>query len=225
MTPAAFTCARKSVDERCSQHNMPRMSRLKHLLFLAAASVFGTAALAEDQAKTIVNSLDPKKMNELFSVSKLQPDAALASLAPANVNKFRFLFVWPASNPVMTFERVGASFTERLALLAQQMQHLALGFCLPSRSMYFGTTFYGENEVNVAYRDIEVRYQAGWRSPCAGRYISMAELEQDLRAVQASAGYGLRYPSVPPKNPPPEQTPQDGLKPFLKPSPISPDAN
>ncbi len=87
-----------------------------------------SGALAGDQAKSIVNAIDPKSMNELFEALPRQPDAALTNILPISPNKFRFLFVWPAYNPVMTYDRVGRSFVERFAAFATQVQPLATGF-------------------------------------------------------------------------------------------------
>ncbi len=178
-------------------------------------------ALAGDQAKAIVNLLDSKSVNELFEVSQQQPDAALTNITPTTPNTFRFLFVWPASNPVMTYERVGRSFAERFVGFAEQLKLLAVGFCLPSHSMYFGTAPYGEEELNVAYRDIEVRYFFSRQPPCQGRYIPLAEIEPSL-ASAAPLGHGslrLPLPEASPKQTPP---PEDELKPFLNSPPAAP---
>ncbi len=187
------------------------------LLALCAANP--EASAAGDQAKAIVNSLDPKTMNELFEVARRQPDAALTNISPVSANTFRFLFVWPASNAAMTYERVGRSFAERFAFFAEQWKLLAAGFCLPSSSLFFGTATYGEQEVNVAYRDIEVRYNFGLQAPCEGRYFSIAEVERTLRSAAAADGYSIG--SLPG---PSEQmtTPEEGLKPFLNPGPAAP---
>ena len=159
------------------------------------ACLFATAsAAAGDQAKTIVNSLDPKSMIELFEAVKRQPDAALTSIAPISPNKYRFSFIWPALSPFMTYERVGRSFAERFTAFAEQMKPLAKGFCLTSRNMFFGTAPYGSEEVNIAYREIEVRYQLGWQTPCPGRYIAAADLEQVTAPVQPYGGYGAALP-------------------------------
>jgi hypothetical protein len=177
------------------------------------------AAWAGDQAKSIVNSLDPKSMNELFEALPTQPDAALTNIVPVGPNKFRFLFIWPGSNPVMTYDRVGRSFTDRFAAFASQLKPLAVGYCIPSQSLYFGTTTYGEDEVNVAYREIEVRYEFGWQPPCQGRYIKAAEIEALAPEQAYHGGYGMAVPAPQPSPalpPAQEQTaPQDGLKPFL----------
>ncbi len=178
-----------------------------------------SGAFAGDQAKSVVNSVDPKSMNQLFEALPQQPDAALTNILPISPNKFRFLFVWPASNPVMTYDRVGRSFAERFAAFAQQMQPLATGFCLPATSLFFGTAAYGEEEVNVAYRDIEVHYQFGWQPPCGGRYIQAAEIEKLLAPQTYHGGYGAALPGLPAGEPP---APQQGLKPFLNTPPIAP---
>jgi hypothetical protein len=187
---------------------------------LAAIVAMACEASAADHAKSILNSLDPKSMNELFAVSRNQPDAALTNIAPVSANTFRFLFIWPASNPAMTYDRVGRSFAERFAGFAGQMRLLVRGFCLPSRSMYFGTAVYGDEEVNVAYRDIQVYYQFGWQPACTGRYISISEIEQRTTPAVTSGGYGSAplAPMVPSEQP---ATPEQGLKPFLSP-PSSP---
>jgi hypothetical protein len=189
------------------------------VLSLGAAS----AASAGDQARTIINSIDPKSMNELFEALPHQPDAALTNIMPVSPNKFRFLFIWPASNPLMTYDRVGRSFAERFALFANQMQPLAIGFCLPAPNIFFGTTTYGEEEVNVAYRDIEVHYQFGWQPPCEGRYIKAAEIEQLFAPQRYHGGFGALppdHPGVPPAEP---RAPEEGLKPFLPaPAPARP---
>lgn len=175
------------------------------------------AAWAGDQAKAIVNSLDPKSMNELFEALPAQPDAALTNIVPVSPNKFRFLFVWPGSNPLMTYDRVGLSFADRFTAFANQLKPLAFGFCLPSQSMYFGTTTYGEDEVNVAYRDIEVHYQFGWQRPCEGRYINAAEMDQLTSPQAHHGGYGMAVPAPSPALPAQEPpTPEEGLKPFIK---------
>ena len=185
---------------------------------LALGIAISGASAAGDQTKAIVNSLDPKSMNELFEVARGQPDAALSNIAPVSANTFRFLFVWPASNSAMTYERVGRSFAERFAFFAEQWKLLAAGFCLPSSSLLFGTAPYGEQEVNIAYRDIEVRYNLGSQA-CDGRYVSIGEIERTFKSAAASNGY-----SVGPLPSPSEQltTPEEGLKPFLNPGPPAP---
>ncbi len=181
----------------------------------------GFCAKAADQARTIINSLDPKSMNQLFEVSRTQPDAALTNIAPVSPNTFRFLFIWPASNPIMTYERVGQSFAERFAGFAEQMKPLATGFCLPSLSMYFGTAPYGGQDVNVAYRDIEVRYSFGVHLPCPGRLVSVAEIEQNFTATQRP-GYGVPAPAGPSLPSQAPANPEDGLRPFLNTKPAAP---
>ncbi len=172
---------------------------------------------AGDQAKAIVNALDPKTMNELFEVARRQPDAALTNIAPVSANKFRFLFIWPASNPAMTYDRVGRSFAERFAYFASQWKLLAAGFCLPGPSLSFGTVTYGEEEVNIAYRDIEVRYAMGRQAPCEGRYISIADVERT--SSPASNGYSIGSLPSPSEH---LTAPEDGLKPFLNPGTPAP---
>jgi hypothetical protein len=183
------------------------------LAFLAPLS----HSLAGDQTKAIVDSLDSKSVTELFETARKQPDAALTNITPTTPNTFRFLFIWPASNSVMTYERVGRSFAERFAGFAEQFTQLAVGFCLPSRTMYFGSAFYGEEEVNVAYRDIEVRYLFGWRPPCQGKYIPIAEIQPSL-ASAALLGHPVTRVPVPDSSPK-QTTPEEGLKPFLNPPP------
>ncbi len=181
--------------------------------FFASVFTIG-ASRAGDQARSIVNSVDPKSMNELFEALPTQPDVALTSIAPAGPNKFRFLFLWPASNPMMTYERVGRSFAERFAKFASQLQPLASGFCLTSNSMYFGTATYGEAKVNVAYRDIEVHYQFGAQAPCTGRYFTAAEIDRLSAPVPPFVrghGAGMPEPSQLPAGMPP--APED-VKPF-----------
>ncbi len=180
---------------------------------LLALCVPVSGAVAVDRAREIVNALDPKTMNELFEVARRQPDAALTNITPVSANMFRFLFVWPASNPTMTYDRVGRSFAERFAFFADQWKLLAAGFCLNGPNLAFGATAYGEEEVNVAYRDIEVRYAIGTQTHCDGKYLSMAEVEQAVKATAAPRGYSIgSLPS--------QHTPQEGLKPFLTP-PVS----
>jgi hypothetical protein len=198
---------------------------MQNISYKVIAAVFATlsvipGASAGDQAKTIINSLDPKSMNELFEAVKTQPDAALSSIGPIAPNKYRFLFIWPAASPFMTYERVGRSFAERFATFATQMRPLATGFCLTSRNMFFGTAPYGPEEVNIAYRDIEVHYQLGWQSPCAGRYIAAAELEQVISPPQIHEGYGAALPRTP--RPSKEVAPEEELKPFLSSPPAEP---
>jgi hypothetical protein len=188
------------------------------VLFISLGAA--SAASAGDQARTIINSIDPKSMNELFEALPQQPDAALTNITPVSPNRFRFLFIWPTSNPLMTYDRVGRSFAERFATFASQMQPLATGFCLPAPNMFFGTATYGEEEVNVAYRDIEVHYQFGWQPPCEGRFIKAAEIEKLLAPQPFHGGFG----ALPPDNPnlPPAE-PEEGLKPFLSaPAPSQP---
>ena len=133
----------------------------------------------------------PKEHERAFRGSAAQPDAALTNIVPVSPNKFRFLFVWPGSNPLMTYDRVGLSFADRFTAFANQLKPLASGFCLPSQSMYFGTTTYGEDEVNVAYRDIEVHYQFGWQPALRG---PLHQRSGDGSAYEpASPSWGLRY--------------------------------
>lgn len=177
-------------------------------------------ARAGDQAKAIVNALEPRSVDELFEVSRRQPDAAMTSIAPTTPNTFRFLFVWPSSNPVMTYERVGQSFTERFAGFARELNLLAVGFCLPMHTLFFGTALFGEREVHIAYRDIEVRYLFGPRRPCAGRYISFAEIEAHMASTAPFAHLGPpRIPGAPSKQ---MTAPEEGLQPFLNPPPAAP---
>jgi len=180
---------------------------------LAALSIPVSASLAGDQAKAIVNAVDPKSMNELFEVARRQPDAALTNITPASANTFRFLFIWPTSNPAMTFDRVGRSFAERFALFADQWKLLAAGFCLSGPNLSFGTAIYGEEEVNVAYRDIQVRYALGRKAPCQGRYVSIAEVERNVRP--SAKGYSIGSLPLPGQITDPEER----LKPFLTPPP------
>jgi hypothetical protein len=171
-----------------------------------------SVASAGDQAKEIVNALDPKSMNDLFEVARRQPDAALTNITPVSANTFRFLFIWPASNPTMTYDRVGRSFAERFAYFAEQWKLLAAGFCLSGANLAFGTTTYGEQAVNIAYRNIEVRYAMGKQANCEGRYISLAEVEKTLKSSSVPNGYSIG--SLP-------AAPEEGLKPFLTPLPPS----
>ncbi len=192
---------------------------------LAACLYAMPAAWAGDQAKGIVNGLDPKSMNELFDALPHQPDAALTNIIPVSPNKFRFLFVWPGSNPLMTYDRVGRSFGDRFAAFAGQLKPMATGYCLPSQNMFFGTTTYGVDEVNVAYRDIEVHYQFGWQPACQGRYIKAAELELLSSMPTHHGGYGAALPAPHPPVPAQQEprSPEDGLKPFINsPAPAAP---
>jgi hypothetical protein len=189
------------------------------LAWLCATS----AAWAGDQAKAIVNSLDPKNMNALFDAAPAQPGAALTNIVPNGPNKFRFLFIWPDSNPLMTYDRVHQSFVERFTAFAKQLKPLAAGYCLGSGSALFGTTTYGQQEVNVAYRDIEVYYRFGWQPACRGLYIKAADMEQLKDAQTHHRGYGAALPAPPPSLPAQDrQTPADQLKPFLSAPPAAP---
>jgi hypothetical protein len=181
--------------------------------FLALCIPVSAASAGGDQAKAIINGLDPKSMNELFEVARRQPDAALTNITPVSANRFRFLFIWPASNPAMTYDRVGRSFAERFAYFAEQWKLLAAGFCLSGANLAFGTASYGEQEVNVAYRNIEVRYAMGRQANCEGRYISLAEVEKTLKSSSAPKGYSIgALPTAP----------EEALKPFLTPLPLTP---
>ena len=186
--------------------------------FLAIFALIPEASAA-DPAKALVNSIDPKSINELFEVTRSQPDAALTNIAPVSANTFRFMFIWPASNSVMTYDRVGRSFAERFAAFAEQWKLLAAGFCLPSQHMVFATAPYGEEELNVAYRDIEIRYALGRQPPCQGRYISFAEVEQTMTSAAPAGGYSASAPFSPSNQ---TTAPQEGLKPFLNPAPAAP---
>jgi hypothetical protein len=193
---------------------MIRQLRLKSFAAgLLALCVPISAASAGDRAKEIINGLDPKSMNELFEVARRQPDAALTNITPVSANTFRFLFIWPASNPAMTYDRVGRSFAERFAYFAEQWKLLAAGFCLSGANLAFGTTTYGEQEVNVAYRNIEVRYAMGRQANCEGRYISLAEVEKTLKSSSVPNGYSIGSLPI---------APVEGLKPFLTPVPLAP---
>jgi len=195
---------------------MMRQRRQKAIPAIIFAALFpATVAWAGDQAKTILNSLDPKSMNELFAALPKQPDAALTNISPVSPNKFRFLFIWPATNGFMTYDRVGRSFAERFAAFAGQLRPLAAGFCLTSRNMYYGSAAYGDEEVNIAYRDIEVRYPAGWQAPCAGRYITAAEIDELAAPSSAYGNYGAALPRPPETSPKKPLSPGESLKPFL----------
>jgi hypothetical protein len=196
---------------------MMRQRRQKAIVALIFALLLpASGAWAGDQAKAILNALDPKSMNDLFAALPKQPDAALTNITPVSPNKFRFLFIWPASNGFMTYERVGRSFAERFAAFAGQMKPLAVGFCLTSRSMYYGSAAYGEEEVNIAYRDIEVRYAVGWQAPCAGRYLPASEIEQLALPPPPYGSHGAALPQSPGTSPrKPASPPAENLKPFL----------
>ena len=112
----------------------------------------------------------------------------------------------------MTYDRVHQSFVERFTAFASQLKPLAAGYCLGSDSALFGTTTYGQQGVNVAYRDIEVYYQLGWQPACRGLYIKAADMEQLKNAQTHRRGYGAALPAPPAQDP---QTPADQLKPFL----------
>jgi hypothetical protein len=212
--PISAQVAVNMLTERSLKPYMPFMNRQISLMTFAAGLLALCGPLpkawAGDQAKTIVNSLDSKGVNELFEVSRTQPDAALTNITPTTPNTFRFLFIWPSSNQIMTYDRVGRSFVERFAGFAGELKLLAVGFCLPARTMYFGQAFYGEQEINIAYRDIEVRYIFGRRSPCTGRFIPIAEIEPYI----ASAHARLPLPEAPPKQ---TTTPEEDLKPLFSP--------
>lgn len=169
---------------------------------LSAGLCAFSPAWAGDQARSIVNSLDPKRMNELFAALPAQPDAALTNIVAVAPNKFRFFFIWPGSNPFMTYDRLGRSFADRFAALATQLKPLATGFCLPSEGLLLGTATYGEEAVKVAYRDIEVHYQFGWQQVCEGRYLKSAEVEQYMNHQSYLGGYGAGLPAQ--ELPPPE---------------------
>jgi hypothetical protein len=171
--------------------------------------------MAGDQTKAIINSLDPKSLNELFDALPTSPGAALANVVPHGPNKFRFLFIWPATNPLMTFDRVRESFVDRFTLLSRQLKPMALGYCLGSDNVVFGTTTYGEYGVNVAYRDIEVYYQFGWSPACRGIYLKAADLEQTGPAQSHARGYGAARPAPTPAPVQEPRTPDEQLKPFL----------
>ena len=99
---------------------------------------------------------------------------------------------------------------------AGQMKPLAVGFCLTSRSMYYGSAAYGDEEVNIAYRDIEVRYSIGWQAPCAGRYLTASEIEQLALPPPPYGSYGAALPRPPAASPKkPVSPPEESLKPFL----------
>jgi hypothetical protein len=153
-------------------------------------------------------------MNQLFDALPTQPDAALVNIIPAGPNKFRFLFVWPGTSPLMTYDRVGSSFLERFVAFAKQMKPLAAGYCLEANSMFFGSTTYGQQPVNVAYRDLGVYYQFGWQPPCRGVYIKAADMEKPADGASHRKGAALPVPapSLPAKEP---QTPSEQLTPFL----------
>lgn len=181
-------------------------------------------ARAGEQAKSIVNSLDPKGMNDLFEALPRQPDAALTNIVPVSPNKFRYIFVWPDTNTLMTYDRVSRSFADRFLAFAEQLKPLAKGYCLPAEDVSFGTTAYGEEEVNVAFREIEVRYQFGWQPPCQGRYLKAAEVEQLAMLEAQRRSYGVTWPSPGTSGQPRKETPQPGeeLKPFLNSPPAAP---
>ena len=190
---------------------------MKNISLIPACAVFLTclcsspAASAGDQAKAIVNSLDPKSLNELFEALPTQPGAALANIVPHGPNKFRFLFIWPGTNPLMTYDRVRESFVDRFTVFTGQLKPLADGYCLGSDNVLFGTATYGEFGVNVAYRDIEVYYQFGWRPACEGIYVKATDLEHAKSAQSHARGYGAATPTPAPER----QSPAEQLKPFL----------
>jgi hypothetical protein len=188
---------------------------------LVAFAISASAASAGEQAKQIINGLPPEIMNELLEKSREQPGVHFTSIGSISANKHRFLFVWPGTNPVMTYDEIERNFADRFLVFADRLKPFATGFCLPSRDLVFGMATYGEERVNVAYRDIEVRYQASWQPPCPGRYIAASDVEEALKPKYPSLGYGAGLTRQPLPRPNGQAAP-DSLTPFLGQPPSPP---
>lgn len=186
-----------------------------------ALVIGSSAAAAGEQAKAIINGVPPEIMNELLEQSRTEPDSAFAGITPISANKHRFIFIWPAANPIMTYEKVDRNFAKRLIVFAEQLKPLATGFCLPSKNMVFGTAEYGAAAINVAYRDIEVRYQFGFQPTCTGQYIAASELDRVLKP-RTAIRYGAGLAQEPLPTPEGQGVAPDPLKRFLGEPPAQP---
>ncbi len=188
-------------------------SRLRLIAWFIAALVSAGIPLAAQptSVRDILARIDAKAMRDLLDAAREQPDVALTNIIPVADNKFRYVFVWPAENTMMTEDRVGRSFLERFVQFASAQRYLANGFCLTPDGMGFVSATYGGAKVNLAFRDIEVYRDFGWREKCAGKFVTSEDVEKQKRAAEAAARRALPLPP-----PPARDAPSDGLSPFLK---------
>jgi len=179
------------------------------LAWLAAAPL--SARPQHPLAREILANVDAGAMRDLMEAARTQPDVALVNIMPVNDNKFRYVFIWPASNPMMSEDRVGRSFLDRFLQFAHNQRFLATGFCLTPDGMGLLSASYGDVEVNVAFRNIEVYRDFGWREPCTGKFVTAQEVEKQKAIFDAVKRNPLPLPP-----PPARDNPSDGLSPFLK---------
>lgn len=196
------------------------ISCLKQLALVAliAAACSGQALSQPTTARQIVDRIDPAKLRELILAAQTQPDVALTNILPTGDNKFRYVFIWPAENPVMTIDRVNRSFTERFLSFASAQRFLTTGYCLTPHGIGLLSTTYGTTKLIMAYRDIEVHRDIGWRETCRGLFVTAAEVDGQIRAAEAMARAQEKARQRIPRG-----TSGDGVSPFLKGIQPSPD--
>lgn len=177
-------------------------------LFVAPLAIAPAHSQAQSATvRDILARIDPKALRELLDTAKEKPDVALTNIVPTEDNKFRYVFVWSAGN-AMTEERIGRSFLERFLQFASKQRYLATGYCLTPNGMGLVTATYDQEKINLAFRDIEVHRDFGWREKCAGKFITAAELEAQKNMANRRA--------LPLPPPPARENPSDGLSPFLR---------
>jgi hypothetical protein len=70
---------------------------------------------------------------------------------------------------------------------------------------------YGSTRLYLAYRDIEVHRDLGWRETCRGLFLTRAEVEGQIAAAAARAEAEERTRQLAPQG-----TDRDGVAPFLR---------
>jgi hypothetical protein len=192
---------------------MPRAGLSGFLAVLLAGCLAPQTLSAQPTStRDTLERIDPKAMRQLLAQAKEQPDVALTNIVPVDANRFRFVFVWPAEYTMMTEDRINRSFAQRFLQFTSEQKFLATAYCLTPPRIGFLASTYGEEKVNMAFRNIEVYRDIGWRDPCRGKLVTAAEIDE-LRQKKDEEKSSL-LPLPPPV--PNQDKQEDSVAPFLK---------
>jgi hypothetical protein len=179
------------------------------ILLLGTCLLPAPLAAQSYKFRDTLERIDPAAMRQLLDQAKDQPDVALTNIVPVEDNKFRFIFIWPAEYTMMTEDRINRSFAQRFLQFTSSQEFLATGYCLTPQGLGFLTSTYGDQKVNMAFREIEVYREIGWRDHCRGKLVTSTQLAELKREKEAATSRMLPLP-------PTGEAPGDGVSPFLK---------
>jgi hypothetical protein len=186
-----------------------KLHSVLRLLLLGTCLLPAPLAAQSTKFRDTLDRVDPAAMRQLLAQAKDQPDVALTNIVPVEDNKFRFIFIWPAEYTMMTEDRINRSFAQRFLQFTTSQEFLATGYCLTPSGIGFLASTYGDQKVNMAYREIEVYREIGWRDHCRGKLVTSAQLAELKKEKEAATSHMLPVP-------PPAGDPGDGVSPFLK---------